>query len=83
MRGSIYTACHKVRKWAVEIKKYRNLYISLEYAEISNAYYAISAEVPLTIQIKSRVSFFLGGGHFLFLIDIFRVRYIRKLYMLY
>jgi hypothetical protein len=37
------------------------MHIRLEYAEFSDVYHAISAEVPLTTQVISRVF----GGHFL------------------
>ena len=41
------------------------MHIRLEYADFSSVYPAISAEIPLTTQVKSRV-FFLGGGAFSF-----------------
>jgi tRNA threonylcarbamoyladenosine modification (KEOPS) complex Pcc1 subunit len=40
------------------------MHIRLEYAELSSVYHAISAEVPLISQVKSRV-FFLRRGQFL------------------
>ena len=40
------------------------MHIRLEYAEFSNVYHAISAEVRLTTQVKPRV---FGGSIFLIL----------------